>query len=214
MHTDIEPWIRDCEHGTGQVLIPRSGWKACFKDILLSENISALRLSYSAGFRGDSVEFLTDLPFLTNLEIYSFDVRDISPIRHLAQLEVLGLEVKSVRGLESWSAPLRVALLRWCNDLSFVLDRGTIEYLNIVNYPYENLQPLANLTLLQRLSLTSRKLKTLDGIDKLPALTHLDLYACPSLLSVDDARAKGSIKHLEIEACRYVSKELLVEKHA
>jgi Leucine-rich repeat (LRR) protein len=213
MHTDIEPWIRDREHGTGRVLIPRSGWRANYKDILLSENISALRLSYSAGFRGNSVEFLTDLPFLTSLEIYSFDVRDISPIKHLAQLEVLGLEVKSVKVFESWSAPLRVAILRWCKDMSFVLDRDTIEYLNIVNYPYENLQPLANLTLLQRLSLTSRKLKTLHGIDKLPALAHLDLHACPNLLSVDDARTKSSIKHLEIQACRYVSKELLVEKH-
>jgi len=45
-------------------------------------------------------------------------------------------------------------------------------------------------------------------------LAHLDLHACPSLLSVDGARTKGSIKHLEIEACRFVSKELLVEKHA
>lgn len=214
MHTDIEPWIRDCEHGTGKVLIPRSGWRTSFTDILLNQNISALRLSYSAGFRGDSIEFIADLPFLTSLEIYSFDVHDISPIQHLKKLEVLGLEVKSAKGLNHWRAPLRVALLRWCKDLSFVFDRNTIEYLNVVNYPYENLQPLASLALLRRLSLTSRKLKLLDGIDRLSALAHLDLYSCPSLLSVEDARTKGSIKHLEIEACRHVSKQLLVEKHA
>ena len=214
MPTDTAPWIRDSEHGGGRVLISRSPWTSELAAMLQSENISALRLSYGAGFRGDSIEFVRDLPFLTSLEIYSADVQDVSPIQYLENLEVLGLEVKSVRGLSDWRPPLRIALLTWCKDLSFVFGRDTIEYLNIQNYPYEDLKPLELLQSLRRLALTSRKLKCLDGIGKLEMLEHLDLYNCPNLLSIADARAKSSIKHLEVENCRHVSKAKLLEYHA
>lgn len=214
MPIDSAPWIRDREHGSGRVLIPRSPWTRELADLLRSENITALRLSYGAGFRGDSIGFLEQLPFLTSLEIYSFEVQDVSPIQSLQRLEVLGLEVKSAKGLEACHSPLRIALLRWCKELSFVLGLGTIEYLNIQNYPYQDLQALESLLLLRRLALTSRKLRSLDGIEKLPVLEHLDLYNCPNLLSIDDAQAKISIRHLEVESCRHVPNARLLQNHA
>jgi hypothetical protein len=89
-----------------------------------------------------------------------------------------------------------------------------VEYLNIQNYPCQDLNSLELLQSLRRLALTSGKLKCLDGIGKLEMLEHLDLYNCPNLLSIADARAKSSIKHLEVENCRHVSKAKLLEYHA
>ena len=211
MRIEREPWISVDEDRQGKVLVPRSPWNSTLAQLLMAERIPGLRLSYSAGFRGESIAFVADFPFLRTIEVYAFDVRDLSPISHLPHLEVLGLETKTAHGLNISSTTLRAAKFRWCKGLEPLLATPTLEYLNVVNYPYADLTPLCGLISLRRLAMTSRKLENLNGVLQLRSLENLDLHACPNLVTIDDARAHASISHIEVESCRHISKVRLVE---
>jgi hypothetical protein len=214
MPSKLDFRVRGDEHGIGKVLIPTSPWDSSYADFLHSEKITAIRLSYSLGYRGESIDFIAQFPWLRSLEVYSVEVRDLSPISRLSNLEVLGLQTKAANGFALRDAPLRIAMIQWNHKLSPLFELQTLEYLNVSNYPYVDLVPINKLVNLQRLSITSRKLQTLKGIEALSALSHLDLANCQQLFSIEEARAKQSISHLEIEGCRHVSNGKLIEKRS
>ena len=82
-----------------------------------------------------------------------------------------------------------------------------LQYLNVINYPFADLAPLVNLVCLHRLSLTSRKLASLAGIEALPMLQHLDLCSCPNLTSIEPlAKCQNAVK-LEVESCRHIASQ-------
>jgi hypothetical protein len=214
MPSKLDFRVRGDEHGIGKVLIPTSPWDNAYVDFLHAEKITAIRLSYSLGYRGESIDFIAQLPWLRSLEVYSMEVRDLSPISQLSNLEVLGLQTKAANGFALRGAPLRISMIQWNHKLSPLFDLQTLEYLNVSNYPYVDLIPIHKLVDLQRLSITSRKLQTLKGIEGLASLSHLDLANCPQLLSIEEARAKQSISYLEIEGCRHVSNGKHIEKRS
>jgi hypothetical protein len=82
------------EHGIGKVLIPTSPWDNAYADFLHSEKIAAIRLSYSLGYRGESIDFITQFPWLRSLEVYSVEVRDLSPISRLSISKSLDFKQK------------------------------------------------------------------------------------------------------------------------
>jgi hypothetical protein len=72
-----------------------------------------------------------------------------------------------------------------------------------------DLIPIASLANLEKLYLTSRKLRTLFGIETFHNLTALDLYNCPYLESLAGVEKCPKRVEFEIEACRHISKERL-----
>jgi hypothetical protein len=215
MPSKLDFRVSDDEHGIGKVLTATSAWDNAYTDFLHSERITAIRLSYSLGYRGESIDFIAQFPWLRSLEVYSMEVRDLSPINRLSSLEVLGLQTKAANGFAfRTNVPLRIAMIQWHLKFLPLLELQTLEYLNVINYPYVDLVPLNTLVNLKRLSITSRKLQTLNGVEALSALSHLDLANCPRLSSIEEARTKQSIRHLEIEGCRHVSRGKLLEKRS
>ncbi len=198
--TDFE--IRQDEHGIGDVLILKGDWEPSVASYMEQHGIGALRLSDSFGFKGEDLSFLRSLGFLRSLEIYCWDAKGIQAVEDLPQLEVLGLQFRSARRIDfSHFDSLRVAMVTWTKGLQSLLGVATIERLNIQNYPYKDLVPCSGLILLRRLYLTSRKLESLAGIETLKELEVLDLYNCPSLVSVAEADGCPNLQQLEIEAC-------------
>lgn len=102
-----------------------------------------------------------------------------------------------------------MAFLRWRQGFKGILEAHSLEELNVVNYPFQNLIPLSNLTRLRRLKITSRKLASLDGITKLQQLEHLDLYNCPNLSSLSGVEECPQKIEIEVETCRHISRDLL-----
>jgi hypothetical protein len=194
------------EDGIGKVLILKSAWSDEIETYMLKEKIFALRLSDSAGFKCTDLTFLLNLNFLKSLELYCWDAKNIKVIESLTQLEVLGLQFKSQRKLDfSKFESLRVVKATWAKGLSSILDLRTLEKLNIQNYPNEDLVQISQMSFLKQLYLTSRKLKSLDGISNLKQLELIDLYNCPQLTSTNGIEACTKLKTLEIEACRHLS---------
>ena len=197
--------ISEDEHGIGNVLILKGDWGDDVASYMWSNNIYALRLTDSFGFKGQDLSFLSRLAFLRSLEIYCWDARGVSVVESLPNLEVIGLQYKSSESINfSGFGMLKVAKATWAKGLSSLLDVRSLELLNVQNYPHENLQPISDMTRLKRLLLTSRKLKSLSGIESLQALEQLDLYSCPFLESLIGVESCPKLFSIKTEACKRV----------
>ncbi|EHR6179800.1 hypothetical protein KUK79_004508, partial [Vibrio parahaemolyticus] len=197
--------IRDDENGVGKVLILKGSWSDHVLNYMLSNNIKALRLANSLGFKERDISFISKLTFLKSLEIYVWDATGLKSIESLPQLEVLGLQCKSQQKIDfSNFSDLKVFLATWSKGLSSVLTLNRVRKLNIQNYPNQNLESLSGMENLEQLCLTSRKLESLDGIEHLSKLKSLDLYNCPLLVSLNGTEKCPKLKSIEIEACNRV----------
>ncbi len=198
--------IREDEHGIGKVLILKRAWTDDVAAYMKKNGIYALRLTDNFGFKGDDITFLSDLSYLKSLELYCWKANGLKVIESLPQLEVLGLQYKSAQKIDLTAfSKLKVAKLTWSKGLSSLFELTSIEKLNIQNYPHDNLEPISAMVLLKQLKLTSRKLESLKGIERLDNLELLDLYNCPFLTSIIGIDFCPKLKTIEIEACNRVN---------
>ena len=197
--------IREDENGIGKVLILKEPWSDAVGVYMRNNSISALRLTDSFGFKIHDLSFLPELSFLRSLELYCWDAKGVAVIESLPQLEVLGLQYKSTQKIDlSAFSKLRVALITWSKGLGSLLELTSLEKLNIQNYPHNNLEPITPMAALKQLSLTSRKLESLKGIEQLVSLEVLDLYNCPFLTSIAGTELLPKLKAIDVEACNRV----------
>lgn len=198
--------IREDENGVGKALILKGAWSDDIAAYMQENEIYALRLTDSFGFKGHDISFIPTLTFLRSLELYCWEAKGIKVLESLPQLEVLGLQYKSAQKVDlSAFTNLKVALITWSKGLGSLLDLPSIEKLNIQNYPHNDLNPISSMACLKQLYLTSRKLESLKGIEKLGSIELLDLYNCPSLTSTVGTEHCPKLKTIEIEACNRVS---------
>ena len=126
--------IRQDENGIGKVLILKGEWTDEVASYMQENDISALRLTDSFGFKGHDLSFLSKLDFLRSLELYCWDAKGIKVIESLPQLEVLGLQYKSAQKINlSGFSKLRVALVTWSKGMVSLLEIPSLEKLNIQN---------------------------------------------------------------------------------
>lgn len=189
----------------GRCLVLAAPWSDRFKSIIDKENISVLRLSQSAGWNGNDISFINYLPSLSGVEIYSWGVKDITPLESISNLEYLGLQCEFTKAPDfSKLKKLKVLKLFWRPKAKTIFACDELNLLNIVNYPSENLKELNRMSLLRRLQLTSKKIKSLSGIEELSSLSILDLADCPKLEDLSGIDKCQQIEIVEIENCKRV----------
>lgn len=180
-------------------------WSDDFKSIIDKENIAMLRLSQSAGWNGNYISFINYLPSLSGVEIYSWGVKDITPLESISNLEYLGLQCEFTKAPDfSKLKKLKVLKALWRPKAKTIFSCDELNLLNIVNYPSENLTELNRMSLLRRLQLTSKKIKSLSGIEELSSLSILDLADCPKLEDLSGIDKCQQIEIVEIENCKRV----------
>lgn len=198
-------FIDEVENGMGRCLVLTAPWSDSFKSIIDKENISVLRLSQSAGWNGNDISFINYLPSLSGVEIYSWGVKDITPLESISNLEYLGLQCEFTKAPDfSKLKKLKVLKLFWRPKAKTIFSCDELNLLNIVNYPSENLKELNRMSLLRRLQLTSKKIKSLSGIEELSSLSILDLADCPKLEDLSGIDKCQQIEIVEIENCKRV----------
>ena len=198
--------IREDDNGIGKVLILKGAWSDDIATYMQENEIFALRLTDSFGFKGHDISFIPSLTFLRSFELYCWEAKGVKVLESLTQLEVLGLQYKSAQKVDfSAFKKLKVALITWSKGLSSLLQLSSIEKLNIQNYPHKNIEPISSMGSLKQLYLTSRKLESLKGIEHLGSLELLDLYNCPYLASLAGTELCPRLETIEIEACNSVS---------
>lgn len=205
MTSNNQYFIDEAENGIGRCLVLTGPWSDSFKSLIEKENISVLRLSQSAGWNDDDISFIKELPDIRGIEIYSWGVRDITPLEALTSLEYLGLQCEFTKAPDfSKFNKLKICKLLWRPKAKTVFSCDGLSLLNIVNYPSEDLKDIQKMSGLRRLQLTSRKLVSLSGIESLSSLSILDLAECSKLESLSGVDMCQQIEIVEIEGCKKV----------
>ena len=198
-------FIDDSEDGYGKVFVPRGPWQPGYTDLVGKEHIPVVRLSAAMGWRGTDLHFLRELSNLRGVEIYAPEVRDASVIASLHGLQLVGLDCDLRTPIDFGELQeLEVVKARWTGAIRSLLHSSGLKHLNLSNWPGDDLESLGSMSRLTKLQLTSRKLRSLRGIDALKSLEWLDLHACPKLTSLEGIRCCRSITHLEVTSCKAV----------
>ncbi|MEV3820812.1 hypothetical protein [Aeromonas dhakensis] len=99
---------------------------------------------------------------------------------------------------------LKVFKALWRPKAKTIFSCDELNLLNIVNYPSEDLAELNRMSLLRCLQLTSKKIRTLSGIEELSLLSTLDFVDCPRLEDISGIDKCQHIEIVEIENCKRV----------
>jgi hypothetical protein len=189
----------------GLCMVLEGPWSNSYRDQISKDRVTTLRLSKSAGWKAEDLGFLRQLRGLHGLEIYNWDVKDISAVNDLQSLRKLCLECNyQTPPNYSGLTRLKSCFIRWRPKSDDLFDCGTLQYLNVVNYPYHDLNPLQALNKLRVLKLTSSKLTALDGIESLQSLETLDLFRCKTLQTLEGIQSCANIRSLTIDTCSNV----------
>ena len=205
--TNDSYFITEAEDGFGPCLVLKGPWSDFYMDVIRNKNIAVLRLTESMGWKGKNISFLEKLHGLglRGVEIYAWEVKDITPLQYLPELEYIGLKTKFTKAPDfSIFQSLTHVLLFWRPKAKTVFDCDGLRLLNIVNYPSKDLKDIQKMSGLRRLQLTSKKLVSLSGIESLSSLTILDLAGCSKLESLSGVDMCQQIGVVEIESCKKV----------
>jgi len=195
--------LDDKDTGEFSLMLLRGSWQSHFAKVITDKKIKTLRLSFSAGWRDEKLDFLKDVFGLEGLEIYSYEVRDVSLAMSFPDLKRLSI-----------SAPFNGRLDMSCfpvlEHFSAVWRRGICDLdacqaltkLRLSAYPHSDLMPLASFSQLRRLDLYSRKLATLKGVSHLSALMDLSLSYCAELVDIMDLVKHKALTRLEFDHCK------------
>lgn len=198
-------FITDCEYGFGNVFVLTGEWDPQYIHIFVSENISVLRISQMMGWEGKDISFIEYLPDLRGLEIYSNNVTDCSSIQALSNLEMVSLQCDIKNEIDfSVFKKLINCYLYWCDGFESLFNCNGLKELNIERYPHRDLSRLEQMTSLEILRLSSRKLESLHGIEMLGALKVLDLFECVRLSEINSISCLQQLELCEIESCRKI----------
>lgn len=205
--------IEEDPHGMGRCFIPKGAWRQEYERVLKREMIAVLRLSRAAGWQGHHIGFIRSLPKLVGLEVYAWEVRDITPMAALVALRLIGLQCGFV-SCPDFSAfrRLEVCKLFWRPGAETVFNCAALLHLNVVDFPGRDLSGLALLRRLGRLQLMSKSLSSVAGIEKLHALRTLDLADCPALRDLVPLEHRPELEMIEINRCRNLHSLALLAK--
>ncbi|QUJ67373.1 hypothetical protein KDD30_15250 [Photobacterium sp. GJ3] len=205
MNNNSEYFIDEAENGMGRCLVLTDSWSDSLKSVIDKENISVLRLSKSAGWNDNDISFIKALPELRGVEIYSWEVKDISPLESVKDIEYLGLQCEFTKAPDfSMFRNLKICKVQWRPKAKTVLCCEGLNLLNIINYPHDNLMDVQALSNLKCLQITSRKLVSLSGVENLKYLSILDLVDCPKLENISNIEKCQSLHVMEIDNCKKV----------
>ncbi|WP_133125888.1 hypothetical protein [Thalassospira marina] len=200
-------FITDSEDGLGKCFVLTSPWTDDFIDIITEEKIVAVRITEKAAGKGGDISFIEKLKDigLLSMEIFAWSVRDLTPLTFFPGLEVLGIQCDFVKAPDfSNFSQLRILKLIWRPKATTVFYCSSLEEINIVNFPDEDLGKLSGMTELKRLQLTSRKLLSLSGIEFLEKLQVFDGAYCTKLRGLAGLEKCKNIQVVELQACRKI----------
>lgn len=196
--------IIDHGDGWGPILLPTGPWSDDFIKVIKRKNITGLRFSFSFGWRDVDMSFLAGLKDLglRKIDIYHWDVKDVSPLGFLPELESISLQTLLTTAPDfTQFKNLTHFFTNWRTKTASALNCSALEYLNIVNYPREDLENLRHMKALKSLYLSSRKLTSLKGVEDLSALEKLDLYACTQLRSLNGIEGCQRLQSVDVHSC-------------
>lgn len=182
-----------------------SRWRDEWTRQAAADGVTSLSFRWAPG--GD-FRFLRDLPQLEALYITAEKPGQLAPVTELAQLRTLGVELaSSARGTLDWSglARLQDLTIDWKPSLRALTELPNVRALRISGFGEDDLsavQASAELTLLDVQG--SRRLKTLEGIERFANLLELRLTYLSQLEGLAPAGSLARLRRLDVTTCRRI----------
>lgn len=190
--------------GDGYSLVVTGPWAPESARQLQRADVIGLTLNYARGFQERDLEFVQDWP-IRHLHILARTLDDLTPVYRLAgTLERLSVQT-------SPAATVDLNALPWLTGFSgeWAQVADTVEYavglndLFLLSYRAADLGPLARNQGLHRLRFKQRPaLRSLDGLDRFPALAELGVFGASRLIDIGAlTTAPVTLTRLELDSC-------------
>ncbi len=194
----------DFEHGRfGTKATIRVKWHDSLLEFLLDRDIRELELNIGKGWRGESIEFLKELPQLKSLIIGDLTLELIEPIHYLHELVELVLETYSDTPVNFNAFPkLQSCWFEWIKGSDSLFERTGLKILGVNNYKKKSSEPFSRITKLEQLSLLNSPVEDLSGVFRLTNLRFLRITRLHKITSLSGIAALNGLEELEIQTCK------------
>jgi len=151
----------------------------------LQNQIKTLDLSSPQYYLIEDYSKFSALLHLKELDLTGHEIKDLSPLRHLSNLEKLVISHANLRDDFERNK---------IEDLSPLRNLSKLKYLNLANNQIKNIDPLSELKNLEFLNLIQNEISDISPISKLTNLKYLNLWNN----NIKDLSPLKNLKNLEI----------------
>lgn len=166
-------------------------WDDKFIKIIKQNSIHNLVLIWGGeeGLEQEDLQFFRDLSGLglKSIVIRHYGRLDISPLKYLEDLEGIYLidveysrcpDLSKFKNLKSFS-------VKYKPSAKTIFNCPWLKTLNIYSFPHLDLQVLSQFSQLEHLTISTRKIESLTGVENLRALKTLDIHYASKLKNLD-----------------------------
>jgi hypothetical protein len=193
-----------------------SGLVAVFKNepspgeliALRDRNVVDVVINDGTGWRGRSVAFLSELPWLRSLMLCSIvvPVRDDAAVSELHGLVRLDLLTYATNEIDFRNTPLLENLTYiWRKRTKHLSTLAHLRKLEITGYGHSDIDDIALLDQLEQLDVLGGRITNLSHIGSLSKLRRLRLGALPHLRSITGIEELQRLESLTIDSCNAIS---------
>jgi len=188
--------------GLPALVVLEGGWRDEYLSLVEEHDLAVLSIRVT----GADLSFLRKLTHLRGLVLNATEVRDLSVLSELVDLETLTLNVPTrprlTLDLAAFPRLTRIALY-WNPGFGSLFACPRLERSFVFSPPDADLERFAELRSLRRLELSQgRRLARLRGVGRLEDLAFLGLYHQSTLEDLADVGRVGSLRELAIESCK------------
>ncbi|WP_340614668.1 hypothetical protein [Xenorhabdus thailandensis] len=192
----------------GVLAVVRSEWNKRIEKEILRKGCTEIEFNHAKGWelRGDELPSLEALPDLLGISILGFNIKSIDSIHSLKKLRYLGISTYCNTPIRFENFPdLEGCSFDWRKKSDSLFECRNLKGLGLGKYPYNDLKPFQFLTKLERLTLMTSRIKSLEGIDHLKNMTYLSLANLRGLTSLDGIEHLSKLENLDINTCRKIT---------
>lgn len=189
----------DCDYTNKKKLIVESAWNKDIENYVKNKKIDYLYFNHVKGWHGKDLNFLKNLQHVKHIGVLDHEIRDLSGINTLSDLELLSLITSSKTILDFKKFQnLKWLIFDWIKGSESLFECDSISFLSLYNSEEKNFKRISKLHKLKTLTLNEGKTESLDGIENLSDLSELRLLNLKQLSSINSISKLSNLKKLEI----------------
>lgn len=192
------------EYGLRAVIM--SAWETTYLNYLIEKNVVEVELNLGKGWRGESVDFLQQLPDLKSLIIHDFTIQSVKPIHYLHKLSNLELHTYCKHSINFDAFPVLInCSFEWRKESESLFDCVDLQKLFVNKFDGKNSNMFSRLTDLKKLTILNARFSDLAGLITIRKLRELRLGNLPYLDSINGIEYLTELRFLAFENCKKIT---------
>ena len=182
------------------------GWTPEVLDFIKENKIDKLQLNEAFGWHGDNLDFLREMEWLAWFFIIDHQIKNISGINALRNLEFLHVSTFCMTRIDfsNFNKLKACSFEEWRPGADALFECKNLKYLWLHKYYGSTFKNIANLSNLEALYLNSSRIETVEGIGSLKKLKELRIIN-RKLKTLEHICGAGNIEHLILQECAKIT---------